>query len=194
MDLTRLRPLRHRLIVRLEYLVPRTDYFPGIKKLPPYYHPTEVPQFVRKRLFAFLEGLHTVPPRYLQNIIPPHLVHEARKVYRQMRDDGADWGDAILSMGLITRMSRYDGVNLPGVEIGEILAAGCSCEGQKGDYVLVQICSGDTVLDTPQERVNRITCEEALASVPEEEARINTRALVDTEDRKRLAFLRARSA
>ena len=178
-------PLSHRLLVELTPILPPGEFHVGYSTpSSTYYHPLEVPAYVRKRLLAFLHGLAAIPPAFLDGVLPTSEVNRARTLFKQLLAAGQDEGQALMTMGLLTKNRTP---SAPPLSVARVIRSACACI--KEDYVVVCSSSGEPIRDS----IRLIRCGEALAAT-------TARTVADTkaeeaacDARRRAAFARARS-
>lgn len=185
-DPQRIFPHAHRLFVELTPVLPPGEfsighYMPTVL----FYHPLEVPGYIRKRLLAFLRGKMSVPDACVEPLLPAAYAETARREFHTLLAAGLDEGEALISMGILAKPRPP---SAPQLSVARIIRSACDCV--KEEYVLVESSAGEPV----GERTRLIRCGEALAAT---EAR--TAASVKAEEaaceaRRRAAFLRARRA
>jgi hypothetical protein len=165
MNPRRLKPLKHRLVVRTKYLLPSdSTQSLGFVRLPvrPYL-PWEIPQVLRRRLISFLTGSAPVPLESIATILPVDEAEDARRAFRRAVSLGLTPGEALVNLGII---NRKDWSNVPNWCTAKIVRRGCACVGPVGTTGLIASSAGG-ILDN-EYRVVR--CSEVAAVADETQA------------------------
>ena len=140
----RVRPLRHRLVVRVSPIVPSSALFPGLRPPPRHWMPWEIPQRLIALLVSFLNGRHPIPHRWIEPLLPASEAASARRLWRELLAEGLQPGEALVRIGLLVRPPT---MFVPSHQLALILNRGCHCvcthdDGQACDVTHVYLATG----------------------------------------------------